>query len=293
MGSPDSLSLNGIGFFQSVSPGASWDHARELRGMNDARSKVVDNVSEFITKCDQMQLLAACKSFCCESLRTGAADLPRIGDLQLDADTKHFKNRIVESVIESVRAAIQTGFYTCDYTTKPNATCAPLLHHLAGGMKALEQQMQNEASAANVEALAASGALHGTGASATVTKVSFSSARVLSAEENQARRRLIRLWTAANQAIAKGLCLQVIVLLTRREVIRTHTYWKVMMKRAIWALHEALRFDETTLQEQPPEIDLRLDCVQLGSDDEMDTPDVDLAAAAEVPSSNLYNNHSS
>lgn len=243
--------------------------------MNDARSKVVQIVAHYITKNDQRQLLASCKSFCCEPLRTGAADLPRIGDLQLDADTKHFKNRIVESVIESVRAAIQTGFYTCDYTTKPNATCAPLLQHLAGGMKALEQQMQNEASAANVAALAASGALHGAGACASVSKASFAStARVLTAEENQARRRLIRLWTAANQAIAKGLCLQVIVLLTRREVIRTHTYWKVMMKRAIWALHEALRFDETSLQEQPPAIDLRLDCVQMESDDEMEDPDV-------------------
>ena len=54
--------------------------------------------------------------------------------------------------------------------------------------------------------------------------------RALTKLENEARRRLIRQATAANQAIVKGNCLMVMQMLTGREVLRTHFPWQLMMK---------------------------------------------------------------
>ena len=60
-------------------------------------------------------------------------------------------------------------------------------------------------------------------------------------EERECRRRLCRLWTAANQAVMKGNCLMSMQLLTGREVIRTHRFWRIMMKRVVWGLIQADR----------------------------------------------------
>ena len=47
-------------------------------------------------------------------------------------------------LIEAIRSAVQTGLYVCDYTTKPNMTCAPLLTHLRDGMQHLSDEIEGE-----------------------------------------------------------------------------------------------------------------------------------------------------
>ena len=58
--------------------------------------------------------------------------------------------------------------------------------------------------------------------------------------------------TNINHAIAKGCCLMVLHVLTRREAIRTHRHWKIMLKRAIWSAQEMLRRLEGHGPSAPP-----------------------------------------
>ena len=62
--------------------------------------------------------------------------------------------------------------------------------------------------------------------------------RGLNPQRKGARRRLCRLWTSANHAVMKGFCLQSLQLLTGREVLRSHVYWRIMMKRVVWGIFE-------------------------------------------------------
>ncbi|CAK0851590.1 unnamed protein product, partial [Prorocentrum cordatum] len=70
------------------------------------------------------------------------------------------RTNLVYSVVESIRSGIQTSFYTCDYNTKPNMTCVPLLQHLTHGMEQLEAQMKKEHDTAAMKAYLQKGAVH-------------------------------------------------------------------------------------------------------------------------------------
>ena len=130
-------------------------------------------------------------------------------------------------------------------------SCAPLLHHLGEGIDKLEKTMRAEKQQLELEQLIAKGFLHGTADShvrgevaETRTPNEVAETRTYhpaTPEQNEARRRLIRLWSSANHAIVKGCCLQALQLLTGREVIRTHRHWRLFTKRMIWAGWEALR----------------------------------------------------
>jgi hypothetical protein len=68
---------------------------------------------------------------------------------------------VLENLVEAARSSIQTAFYTCDYSTKPNMTCGPLLKHMEDGMRGLERQMQRETHQQQLEILARRTMLHG------------------------------------------------------------------------------------------------------------------------------------
>ena len=57
--------------------------------------------------------------------RRGAAEIPRIGDRFVSGTMQWIQSNIVDCVLEGIRSGIQTSFYICDYSTKPNMTCAP------------------------------------------------------------------------------------------------------------------------------------------------------------------------
>ena len=65
--------------------------------------------------------------------------------------------------------------------------------------------------------------------------------RAMTKQEREASRRLIRLSTAAHTAQVKGNCLMVMQLLTRREVLRSHRPWQLIMKHPIWMAFEYRR----------------------------------------------------
>ena len=69
-------------------------------------------------------------------------DRPSIGGIPLS--TLAFRQQVVECLVEAIRSAVQTGFYVCDYTTKPNMTCAPLLTYLRDGMQHLSDQIEGD-----------------------------------------------------------------------------------------------------------------------------------------------------
>ena len=158
-------------------------------------------------------------------------------------------------------------FYACDYSTKPNMTCAPLLVAVRDGIRRLEDQLKKEeeeaqrddmlrASDSNVAAKEQSTALPGR--------------RPLTKLEDEARRRLIRQATAANQAIVKGNCLMVMQMMTGREALRTHYSWQLMMKHSMWMAFQHRRqlqgFDERERQDE-----VMINAAALGrSDDDED-----------------------
>ena len=115
--------------------------------------------------------------------------------------------------------------------------------------------------------------------------------------QDEARRRLIRQATAANQAIVKGNCLMVMQMLTRREVLRSHSTWQLMMKNAMWLAFESRRlqqgFDE---REQQHEATVLLDAAEVDSQatdpgdcdsEPQEGESADGDAAASVPGSPL------
>ena len=147
-------------------------------------------------------------------------------------------------------------FYACDYSTKPNMTCAPLMVAIRDGVRRLEEQLQQEEEEARGAEIAES-----LGLAVTVEKggggtqgLTTSRRRPLTKIEDEARRRLIRQATAANQAIVKGNCLMVMQMLTRREVLRSHFPWRLMMKHAVWMAFQHRRemqgFDEREQTEE-------------------------------------------
>mgnify|MGYP006876897166 FL=1 len=72
---------------------------------------------------------------------------------------------------------------------------------------------------------------------------------------------MIRLATAANQAIVKGSCLMAMQMLTGREVLRTHYPWQLMMKHAMWMAFQHRR-ELQGYDEQDPQEDVALVLVE-------------------------------
>eukprot|EP00435_Cladocopium_sp_Y103_P040571 s119_g11.t1 len=178
-----------------------------------------------------LRLSRACSSlYHLEFDRRGAADANRVGDRFLTSEQKFFHGYIKETVVEGIRTGIQTGFYTCDYTTKPSLTCGPILKHLTHGMQQLEERMQAEAEQEEARRLHMSYPLP-----------ALQEGRGLTSEQREARRRLCRLWTSANHAVMHGFCLMSLQILTGREVLRAHIYWRIMMKRVLWGVFGEMR----------------------------------------------------
>ena len=65
-----------------------------------------------------------------------------------------FKTWVRTLVVDSMKNSIQAMFYACDYSTKPNMVCAPLLVSLQSGMKRLEQALEEERVQERLEELA-------------------------------------------------------------------------------------------------------------------------------------------
>lgn len=162
--------------------------------------------------------------------RSGAADAGRVGDRFLSLEQRTLHGYVKECVVEGIRTGIQTSYYTCDYTTKPSLTCGPVLKHLTHGMQKLEDTMRAEAEQEEAKRLQLCYPLP-----------PLQEGRGLTTEQREARRRLCRLWTSANHAVMHGFCLMSLQLLTGREVLRTHVFWKVMLKRVLWGVFEAMR----------------------------------------------------
>ena len=162
----------------------------------------------------------------------GAGEAARIGDRFWNDTQKVLYVWLRENLVEGLRSGIQTSFYTCDYTTKPSLTCGPVLKHLTTGMQRLEERMQVEAEAAECQRLLDTYPLPAQSQAKTPRATP---------EQQEARKRLCRLWTAANHAVMHGHCLMAIQLLTGREVIRTHVFWRLMLKRVLWGIFEEMR----------------------------------------------------
>ena len=105
-----------------------------------------------------------------------------------------------------------------------------MLKHLTHGMKNLEEKMQAEAEQEEAQRLQLAYPLP-----------AVREGRGLTAEQREARRRLCRLWTSANHAVMHGFCLMSLQLMTGREVLRTHIFWRIMMKRVLWGVFEEMR----------------------------------------------------
>ena len=151
-----------------------------------------------------------------------------------------------------MKSTIQAMFYACDYSTKPNMTCAPLLVAVRDGIGKLEDQFRREDEEARNAELRGSlePKLDADGNSASFSKMR----RPLTKQEDEARRRLIRQATAANQAVVKGNCLMALQILTGREVLRSHYPWQLMMKTPMWMAFQCRRelqgFDERKREDE-------------------------------------------
>ena len=188
-----------------------------------------------------VQLRTVCRSMAfVEFQRQGMADVPRVADRMLSASQRQLRSLVLECIVEGVRAGIQTGFYTCDYSAKPAMTCGPVLKRLAHGMAQLEARLETEAAERQAQRVLAAFPAGQAPFNVPATGEEPLQGR-FTEEERECRRRLCRLWTAANQAVMKGNCLMSMQLSTGREVIRTHRFWRIMMKRVVWGLIQADR----------------------------------------------------
>ena len=108
-------------------------------------------------------------------------------------------------IIEAMKNSIQAMFYACDYATKPNMLCAPLLVAIRDGLRRLQEQLEQEDEAARTAELEAQLGKKGN-ADEGVVNASCATARhrPLTKLQDEARRRLIRQATATNQAVVKG-----------------------------------------------------------------------------------------
>ena len=204
-----------------------------LEGCDRAHRRAAEILGSFLSGASCRRLSYACSAlFHLEFERQGAADANRIGDRFLSLEQRTLHGYVKECVIEGICTGIQTSFYTCDYTTKPKPalTCGPVLKHLTHGMQQLEERMRAEAEQEEAQRLQLSYPLP-----------ALQEGRGLTAEQKEARRRLCRLWTSANHAVMHGFCLMSLQLLTGREVLRTHIFWRVMLKRVLWGVFEAMR----------------------------------------------------
>eukprot|EP00438_Fugacium_kawagutii_P020118 Skav226970 [mRNA] locus=scaffold51:356186:370706:- [translate_table: standard] len=214
---------------------APW-HIQSRPFQRRASQRAGETMSVFLCASSCRALSYACKVFNYVELECrGAGDCRRVGDRFLTATQRCLRGWLQENLIEGLRSGIQTSFYTCDYTTKPALTCGPVLKHLTNGMQKLEERMQMEA-----ETMEAKRLLEVEAAAEKPSAVSKFSA-VGFPEQQEARKRLCRLWTSANHAVMHGHCLMAIHILTGREVIRTHVFWRLMMKRVLWGVFEEMR----------------------------------------------------
>ena len=92
-----------------------------------------------------------------------------------------------------MKNCIQVMFYACDYSTKPNMTCAPLLVAIRDGIHRLEAELQAEEDDAKAAALADQlGVKNSQSAEASVAGSNGKARRVPTKLEDEARRRLLR-----------------------------------------------------------------------------------------------------
>jgi len=200
----------------------------------------------------------------------------RIGDRVMPQAARRFRRMAGQMVRESMASSIATMFYACDYATKPNMVCAPLLVALRDGLARLEAKLREESELERLEELGkglgenaakdATASQHMGGnvsdcagtqgpsaveqpLQATVGTCTSSNGgaqqspkrRNMSKLEREACRRLLRQATAAQQAQVKGNCLMILQMLTRREVVRSHQPWQLMTKHAMWMAFEHRR----------------------------------------------------
>ncbi|CAL1152198.1 unnamed protein product [Cladocopium goreaui] len=209
--------------------GLQWIGSSEVR--HRAQKRAAQFLTPYLDGLMCKRLSRTCLAlYRLEFERTGAADANRVGDRFLSPECRLLHGYVKECVVESIRTGIQTSFYTCDYTTKPSMTCGPMLKHLTHGMKNLEEKMQAEAEQEEAQRLQLAYPLP-----------AVREGRGLTAEQREARRRLCRLWTSANHAVMHGFCLMSLQLMTGREVLRTHIFWRIMMKRVLWGVFEEMR----------------------------------------------------
>ena len=57
---------------------------------------------------------------------------------------RRFKKHVRTMLVEAMAATQAATFYACDYSTKPNMTCAPLLVNLQSGIRKLEETLAEE-----------------------------------------------------------------------------------------------------------------------------------------------------
>ena len=75
----------------------------------------------------------------------------RSGDRLLSPVERRFKKHIRSFMVESMASSLATTFYACDYSTKPNIVCAPLLVNLRNGLQKLQQEMEAEREIARLQ----------------------------------------------------------------------------------------------------------------------------------------------
>ena len=116
-------------------------------GMTAAdRCRTAEMLAFYISPDHLGTLRMICRSMAfVEVKRQGTADLPRVGDRVLSPAQRQLRSLVLECVVEGVRAGIQTGFYTCNYSAKPSMTCGPVLKHMTHGMAQLEARLETEA----------------------------------------------------------------------------------------------------------------------------------------------------
>ena len=210
-----------------------------------------------------------------ESRKAAANRGRRIGDRVGPAAKRHLTKWVRSMIVEAMSATIAATFYACDYSTKPNMVCAPLLVAVRDGLRKLEQTLDEERERMRLEELGLDGAgpviasqplqdrssSAATGiAPACASEVSGADAntpqprrRRMTQLEREASRRLIRQNTAAQKAQVKGNCLMAMQMLTRREVIRSHYPWQLMLKHAVWRAFETKRQLEGGLAQEVDE----------------------------------------
>ena len=234
--------------------------------------KVAIGVIEYLCTADVRALNVCCLQMAREIIpRTGVMDTRRIGDRFADRLAQSFATKIVKCMIEGVRNATQLSFYICDYATKPNMLCGSLLQHMSGGIAKLEAELQRQSNLEALERLQAQNAVDecknaataSTSAADPIQSAAASTAPDGIASQQKARKVLIRLWSSANHALVKGCCLQAFQLLTRREAVVTHKYWRILTKRLIWSAWEAVRVYETGLRADIGAQDLRMESIAI------------------------------